>query len=304
MNNGNGVPYMYNYINVVNGAFTPSTQHLQDSKMAWYFRKYLLQKVLSVFEWKMPDTWAKNYFLYTLYCWGFIAVINTDKFGVIPQGCGLQGYDIFYQPTTAVITNPLLTGILTPKINKECTVIKFQPDYGSIMDIVNYYAGLMALCSEGVTMNIQNSKLAYVFGAGSKAGAESFKKLYDNIASGEPAVVFDKELLNKDGSIAWDTFSQNVGQNYIADRILSDMRKIENMFNTDVGIANANTDKKERLIVDEVNANNEETRTKAELWLEELQEGCAKTRELFGIEISVDWRAKPVVEQKQEEGEE
>jgi hypothetical protein len=143
-----------------------------------------------------------------------------------------------------------------------------------------------------------------VFGAEDKTAAESFKKLYDNIASGQPATVIDKKLYRQDGTPAWQPFMQNVGQNYIVGDILTDMRKWENMFNTDIGIPNANTDKKERLITDEVQANNTETASKCSVWLELLQASCEKTRNMFGIEISVDWRVKPEVEQEKKEDEE
>ena len=122
--------------------------------------------------------------------------------------------------------------------------------------------------------------------------SETFKKLYDQIAAGNVAAVIDKQLFRDDGKANWQMFNQNVGQNYIADQVLSDMRKIEAMFCTDVGIPNANTDKKERLITDEVNANKVETRSKCDLWLEELKESCKKVREMFGIKLDVDWRYK------------
>lgn len=297
-------PYSYDFINTTAGTVTPSTIHVQDSLLAAYFRKYLLQKVLSVFEWKLPKTWSKDYFLYTLFGYGYLAIVNTNKYGVIPQQCGLQGFDIFYRPTNAVITNPLLTGIMTPKIDKQCVIIKVQPDYGSIMDMVNYYAAMMALSAETASTNLLNSKMSYVFAAQNKQAAESFKKLYDQIASGEPAAVIDKSLFNADGSKNWELFEQNVGQNYIVGEILTDLRKWENMFNTDIGIANANTDKKERLVVAEVEANNEETTSKASLWLEQMQEACAKARDMFGIEISVDWRTKQKPEEPEEMEEE
>ena len=99
-NIGMGAPYEYDYINAQTQAVRPSTMHLHDNGMQRFFRKYLLEKAFSVFEWKLPETWSRNYFLYVLYCWGYIAVINTDKFGVIPQGCGLQGYNVMYDPTT------------------------------------------------------------------------------------------------------------------------------------------------------------------------------------------------------------
>ncbi len=285
-----GVPFFYDYINTYNAGFTPSTSHA-DSALSRFFQRYLLQEAVSVYKWKMPSTWAKDYFLYTLYCFGFISIIETDKYGVICQGCSLNGYDVFYRPTNAVITNPLLRGILTPRIGKQCTIIKLQPDYGGIMDLVTKYSDIMAMTMQTAGCNIEASKLAYVFAADNKASAESFKKMYDKIASGEPMVVHDAKLLKPDGTKAWDVFANNLSNNYIAGDLLVDLQKWRNMFCTEIGIPNANTEKKERMLTDEVNANNQETFTKADLWLQELQEGCKQACEMFpGLELSVDWR--------------
>ncbi len=285
-----GAPFYYDYKNKIVSSTSPNTVHCKNTGLQRYFQKYLLQKAMSVFEWTMPETWAQNYILYVLYCWGAVAVFNTDKFGVIAQDCGLSGYDVFYQPTHAVITNPLIRGTVNAKIGVECTVLKLQPNYGGIMDIVNYYADMLALCAESIGMNLVNSKLSYVFAAGNKTAAESYKKAVDKIYGGDPAVFMDKSLFSDDGKPAWQMFNQNVGQNYIVDKVLSDMRKIEEMFATDIGIPNANTDKKERMIIDEVNANNFETQSRCDMWLQELQKSCEKTSEMFDIELSVDWR--------------
>ena len=290
----NGAPYYYNYINAETSQVTPSTVHVKDSGLCRYFTKYLLQKAMSVFEWDLPETWNKDYFLYVLYCWGYVAVINTDKFGVIPQGCGLKGYDVFYAPTHAVIANPLLSGILEPRIGTQCELLKLQPDFSGILDLVGHYAEQMALASQSVSVNLLNSKLSYVFTAKTKALAESLKKMYDQIASGEPAVVIDSRLKNAaDGEETWKSFEQNVGGNYIVTDLLADLRKIEAMFDTEIGIPNANTDKRERLIQDEVNANNIETYSKCAMWLENLQDACKRVNDMFGLSIAVRWRKIP-----------
>ena len=292
----NGAPYYYNYINAETSQVTPSTVHVKDSGLCRYFTKYLLQKAMSVFEWDLPETWNKDYFLYVLYCWGYVAVVNTDKFGVIPQGCGLKGYDVFYAPTHAVIANPLLSGILEPRIGTQCELLKLQPDFSGILDLVGHYAEQMALASQSVSVNLLNSKLSYVFTAKTKALAESLKKMYDQIASGEPAVVIDSRIKNAaDGEETWKAFEQNVGGNYIVTDLLADLRKIEAMFDTEIGIPNANTDKRERLIQDEVNANNIETYSKCAMWLENLQDACKRVNDMFGLSISVRWREIPMI---------
>ena len=284
------LPFYYDYKNARNSTINPSTVHVRDTGLQRYFARYLLQKIISVFKWDMPKTWSRNYLLYTLYCWGYVAVINTDKFGVIPQQCTLGGFDVFYQPKFATVANPLLRGILNPIIGKQCELLRLQPDYGGVMDIVNFYADMLALSAETASTNLLNSKLAYVFASDGKAGAESFKKLYDQIASGEPAAYIDKNLYRDDGTPTWNFFNQNLKETYIAGDILNDMRLWEMKFDNEIGIPTTNTMKKERLITDEANSAIEESRTKAQLWLDELQESCRKINNMFGIRLWVDWR--------------
>lgn len=283
------LPALANYQNAEN-ALSLDLQAPASYNTTWMLSRYLLQKAISVFQWTMPASWSRNYFLYCLYCFGRVAVVNTNRYGVIPQACGLMGYNVFYQPTNAIITNPLLTGILQPRIDSDCVLVRLQPDYGGIMDLVRHYANLMALAAEAVGVNLVNSKTALAFFARNKAEAESYKKAFDAVANGQPMVVVGKDLIADDGTPHWSSFNRDVKNSYVVSDLLSDLRKIEAMFDCDIGIPNANTDKRERLIVDEVNANNTETYSKCALWLEELQESCRRVRSMFGIDLSVDWR--------------
>lgn len=289
----NNPPFDYQTLNYYNASRSPSTVHVKNTRLRRYFRKYLFQKAISVFKWDIPEEWDKDYFLYTLYGMGYIAIIDTDQFGVICQGGALGGYNLYYRPSYIIITNPLLKSSITANLDKDCALIKLQPDYSSIMDIVGYYADQMSLASESLGINLLNVKSGTVFGANNKAQAESYKKMYDTLSDGDPAIVVDKTLLDDQGKPTWFPFTQDIKQSYVVSDILSDMRKIEAMFDTDIGIPNANTDKKERLITDEVNANNIETATRCELWLETLRKGINKANEKYNLSITVDWRVKP-----------
>ena len=302
-------PFDYQTLNYYNASRSPSTVHVKNTRLRKFFRKYLFQKAISVFKWTLPDEWDKDYFLYTLYGMGYIAVIDTDKFGVICQGGALGGYNLYYRPSYIIITNPLLPGTIIADIDRrtsseadkaftatskaECALIKLQPDYSSIMDLVGYYADQMALAAESLGINLLNVKSGTVFGAENKAKAESYKKMYDTLSDGDPAVVIDKQLLDDQGKPTWFPFTQHIKESYVVTDILSDMRKIEAMFCTEVGIPNANIDKRERLITDEVNANNVETSSRCEMWLEEIRKGLTKANAKYKLNLSVDWRVNP-----------
>lgn len=285
-------PYSEPFINFYNSVQSPSTVHIKNTGLARFFKRYLLQEAISVFEWNIPENWDKAYFLYVLYIWGYLGILKTDKFGVIPQHGGLGGYNVFYAPAYMIISNPKLryTGQLL--IGEDVALIKLQPDYMGLYDIVDYYGDLMALAAEAAGGNLLNSKLSYVFAADGKIQAESFKKLYDQIASGEPAAFADKKLFDDEGRLSVELFNLDVGKNFIADKLLDCLHTIRCRFLTDIGIPNSNTDKKERLIRDEVNSNNFETRAKCSLWMEEINKGIDMAKKLFPDmgDLSVRWR--------------
>ena len=287
------IPVGYGDINLYESSFSPSTVHVKNVALQRYFRKYLLQKAISVFKWTLPEEWDHDYFKYMLYGVGYIAVLNTRSFGVICQTGALGGYNLYYRPSYIIITNPLLTQTITANINQDCALIKLQPDYSSIMDIVGFYADQMALCAEAIGMNLVNVKTSTVFGAENKAQAETFKKAFDVVNGGDVAVVVGKNLFDDTGKPKWFPFVQNMKEQYITSDLLSDMRKIEAMFDTRIGIPNANTDKKERLVTDEINANNVETATMCEQWLESIRKGIDKANNMFGLDLAVDWRVDP-----------
>lgn len=288
-------PFLYDHINVATSQVNPSTMHAANTGLARYFARYLTQKAISVFEWNIPEDWGKDYMLYSLYLFGHVAIIKSDAFGLIPQACTLYGYDVFYRPTRVTIGSPLIMK-RDYTLHEDAELIKLTPDYGGIYDKIQYYASLMSLIAEDAGVNLFNSKLSYVFAASSKSSAESLKKMFDQIASGEPAVFADKKLYHDDGTPAWETFTQNVAQNYITPELLQDLRTVENDFCTDVGIPNANLTKRERLITDEVNANNIETSAIAELWLETIRMTVKDVERTFpelSGRIFVDWRHTP-----------
>lgn len=287
-----GIPVDYTYINAVNGQKNPSTIHTQNIALTKFFERYLIDDFLGQWKVELPETWAYNYTMYTLVYFGFLAVINTDKFGVIPQHCNLYGFDVMYQPTTAQIINPLIPNAIDARIHRDTELIKLFPDFGGIYDLIQFYAEKMALLSEGIDVNIINSKLSYIIGVDNKSSAETFKKTIDKVTSGDACVVTGKELFSEDGTPMWTTFAQNLTQNYIASQQIEDLKKLKLMFDTDVGIPNANTEKKERLTDDEVNSNNIETQTKIELIADSLKESAERVNKMFGTNISFKLKFK------------
>ena len=293
------VPYSAKQLNRAYSAYTPSTVHVTNTEMAYFYRRYLFQKAVAQVKVTVPRTWerAKNWLMYLIFGTGYVGVFNTREYGIMFDRVGLGGLNVFYQPSYFIAANPLITPSRQVQVGTEGELIMLQPTYSGISDLCIYYGDLLALAAETAAVNLQNSKISTIFAADSKSASESFKKLYDSISSGEPATTVDKSLFKVDerGQLVpgWLMFSQNVKNTYVVSDILSDMRKIEAMFDSEVGIPNANTDKKERLVTNEVDANNVSTYSLLSMWLENLQESCERVHRMFGIsknELWFDWR--------------
>lgn len=292
MSQGYKIPASYDFINLYNAGIRPSTIHTKNTGLYNYYFNHLFVKALSVLNFDgIPETWSMEYFLYVLYGYGFMAIFKTDEYGVIPQNCTLSDtHTIFYQPKRVIVTNPVLPSALELEVGRDCELLRLEPDYKGITEIVSLYADMLAIATETSAVNLLNSRASFVFFAQNKATAETYKKMYDTLAGGDPFAVIDKNLLNEDGTHNWDFFAQNVGQNYIVTDVLNDLKTIEDRFNTKIGIPNANTQKRERLITSEVESNDSDTRCLVDVWLDTLNRDLDRINNRYGLNISVSYR--------------
>ena len=252
---------------------------------ALYYREFLLKKIFSVFEFTIPDTWSMDYFQTHLFLDGYIGIVDTDA-GVLPLQCSFSGINVFNEPTDIIIANPVL-GSFERKIGSDGVLLRIQYNYMGVITMLNRYATLLAMCDSGIAVNLMNSKVTWIGMAETKAQAETMKTMYDRISMGEPAVFVKGSAIGNGESIYWN----HAKENYIANEIQDTKRSLIAEFLTEIGIDNVNIDKRERLVTDEVNANDEEIRCNVQHWLENIQTGFREANDLFGLDLSVRIRS-------------
>lgn len=292
------MPIPFDIVNLINSSFAPQGVDVHHSAAYNFYCRYLYDKMLAVFTFKLPKTFGDPLFKNALFANGYVTVLPTDKYGLTAQwGCA-GGYTVNYDPRYIIFANPLLPELSGRElvIDEDCAVIRMSEDWHGVIDLVAYYARRLALVAQSAEVNAINTKISYIIAAKDKNQATSFKKMLDRINDGQPAVVIDKTLIPEDGDrMPWTLLQQQPKQVYLLHDLLNDLAEIEDEFNTRIGIPNANTDKRERLITDEVNANNVETAILAAAWLEHIKAGCERVKEMYGADIKVDWRYKPDV---------
>lgn len=287
-------PIYYDYANGMYNANVPTGTHSQDNLTTQYYVRYLLKRAMAMLDFDLPPEWDKNYFKYCLYCFGYLCVIDSPKFGIIPQHCTLGGYNVFYRPAWTIVANPLMSGGQGNgkyNIGVNTELISLQPDYSGILDICMLHADRLALCHEALIMNLQNSKLAYLFLTDNKNAAELFKTVIDEIQGGKIAVAAGGRLANpKTGELRYQFINNNIKNNFIALELLDAMRVEFSNFDSKLGIPNVSYEKKERINTAEANMSRFESETLLDTIYETVSIGIEKVNAMFGLNISVTKR--------------
>lgn len=255
-----------------------------------YYRNYLRNIIKGMFDIRCPKDWSTDYIKDCLIDNGVFAVCDT-ALGVLPLLCSWYGVNVFSRPTTIGIANPVL-GTLRKTIGVDAIPVYLYKDndFEGMALLISMYAQRLATCDCSIDVNLINSRCAEIFECADGSQVESAKKMYDELSEGKPAVFMRKDNIGDNGAISH--YSNNVKQNFIATDIIDVKRSIINEFLTVLGINNANTDKRERLNSDEVNANNMELIANIDNIQNNLKECSRKVRELFNIDFDISLKER------------
>ena len=280
--------FNFESINLYNGTRSPSGTVEYDLTTAYFFRS-LYQRALSNFKFKLPDDWNMGYFKNVLFGMGYIGVIKTSNYGIIPQICNPYGYGIYLQPTNLRVAQPLVT--FEGVIGDDCEIIKLTPDYTGILDIIEHYASKLSKCWTSIEVSLINSRVGMIAFPKNKNAAEALKYLVERLTAGESLVCGDQVL--KEGLEEGDplfTYFGEPAKNYITDKLLNDFTTILNSFDREIGIPIV-SNKKERMIESEVDALISDSGSRIDTWKESLTNSINNVNKLFNLNISFTVRS-------------
>jgi len=288
------MPLNYGQLNIAAGSTWPSSVKAFNNKSFAYWERSLFQRAQSVLDFEVPSNWdgkVKDFFLYCLFKYGFVAISNDKEHGTYFQPCTLSGYDFYYQPTLALIANPALPKSLELKISKDCEILKLTPDYMGIWDVITYFAARLSELDNAIDMSIINNKFAFILGARNKTAGSALKKILDLVNKGEPAVVYDMKLINDptDKEMPFQQWDRpNLKQSYLTSDQLQDAQTIINAFDSEIGIPTIPYQKKERMVSDEANSRTFDAKARSLTWFNTLQTSIDDIKKLYpDIQLSV-----------------
>ena len=291
------IPLNYQNINARAGTYNPSMVKSYNNRTFAFWERSLFQRASSVIDFELPEAWTgpvRDFFIYCLFKFGFVAVSQNDDYGYFFQPCTLSGYDFYYQPTEAIISNPRYDARL--QIGEQGEILKLTPDYFGIWDIISYYSEKLSVLDNAINMSLINNKFAFLLGARNKAAGEALKKMLDKINKGEPAVIYDMKLLNDptDKDVPFQEWRRDdLKASYLTTDQLKDFQTILNNFDTEVGIPTIPYEKKERMVTTEAESRIIDSTSRSIVWIETLQSSIDTIKKLYpDIKLGAELRYK------------
>lgn len=290
-------PLNYDAITWVGGHNPPAHVKAYNNRFYSYWERALFQRACSVFDFTLPEEWQgerSDFFYWILFRFGYVMIAYDERFGTFFQPAALNGYDFYYQPTEAILSNPKLQKRYT--IHEDCELLKLTPDYIGAWDIISRYAEQLSTLDVAINTNIINSKVAYLLGAKNKNAAEALKTIMDRINTGEPAVFYDKAITGggKPGEDTPFQFLpvQKVKENYIVKDQLVDLQTILNAFDNEVGIPTVPYQKAERMVTAEAESKEADAVSRITVWKKSLDASLVNVNKMFpelNISVKVRW---------------
>ena len=125
------------------------------------------------------------------------------------------------------------------------------------------------------------------------------KSLYDRIYQGEPAIFVDKEMLNGQPE---NIMVIPTPVAYLVDKLQIQKQEMERELLTFLGINNT-LEKKERLLQDETNSNNQFIKMSSDIGFKQRQLACELMNEKFGLNVTVRETQDEFQEEVNDDGE-
>lgn len=285
------LPLNYNQISGLACSYLPSSVKPVNNVHFSYWERSLFQRMLSVIDFELPQEWdkPKDFLLFCLFKIGFLGVVDVDKYGLVAQPCSLGGeFDLYYQPTKFIISNPKFNGAKTFEVGVDGEILKISPDYMGMFDIIDYYAERLALLDSSINMSLINSKFPWVLGAKNRSVAKTLQKAFDKAQRGEPLIIFDKKIVDDDmGNSPFQFIDLLMNKDrYLVPQQLQDFQTILNEFDTEIGIPTVPYQKKERMVESEADSKQIESVARLTTWINTFNNSAIEVNNHFGTNIS------------------
>ena len=281
-------------------------QALSNDKTYYDYLRRMKMVALSMFEWKLPTGMDERYLEKCLYYKGQASLFETKDTGFINTQCTSNGYFTIYGLPSALNCHAynglhwyrnLYTElgetdeIIERQRKEECVLVLNDWDGIPTCATIELFAYRMYLAQRTADVNMSAQRTPVMVVCSQKQRL-TMENLYSQYDGNQPFIFGDKDANINDNSLK----ALKTDAPFICDKVNDYKKEIWNEFLQFLGVNSISIEKKERLITDEANQNNEVINLYLQSHLAPRQKACDQFNELYGLkgtanEISVKIRS-------------
>lgn len=249
---------------------------------SYYFNR-LLELSVSMFEWKnVPDTIDARFLELALFQDGNAVFFKDDVLGFLALRCAAGGrLNVYNIPTER---RAYAAGGYHKELDIDNSVIIYNNYlHTSSVDTVDMFAHKIWDLDLTVQVNCKAQKTPTLIKC-SETQRLTLLNAYQKYDGNQPFIFADKDFNTENFTVL------ATGAPYVADQIYQLKTQYWNEALTYLGIANVNTQKKERLVTDEVERQQGGTIASRYSRLNARKEACEQINRMFGLNLDVDYR--------------
>lgn len=163
----------------------------------------------------------------------------------------------------------------------DCVIIRNNPMMEPTLTTIQLFATRLYEIERSIDVNVRQQKFPLIVSVTPQQEL-TLRNLYKQYSGNEPVIVVDRMLEAEKALKAVNTDAP-----FVADKLTTLKHDVWNECMSFLGINNANTDKRERLITDEVQANDQLIQVAAEVMLATRREAAAAISKRFNVPVSV-----------------
>ena len=243
---------------------------------------YYKMLALNMFTWEnLPETMDSRYIENALYEHGLCLVNNDKDLGLISVPCSFGANMNINGESTEVITSGYNYVKTFKYINNDnCVLIRNNDLAKPTRDYIANYAERMLEVEMCIRANINQQKFPWFINATEKT-KKSLQLIFDKVENFEPFILANREIM---GEAPLEVLTMSTP--YVADKLNSYKYELEREILSFLSLNN-NFEKKERLLTDEVNSNNDFIHTNAMLMYKVRLQACEQINKKFGLNVRV-----------------
>lgn len=265
-----------------NRRFWDSAKSNTRSYLQYYER--LKELAISCIKWEgLPDTIDERYLELMIYETGLSVFFKDDVIGylALPAAVG-NSYSVYMVPQVRNIYAP---NGYQKRVTAENSVIIYNNMLHTVCDpIIRGYAMDLYDIDRTIIINAKSQKTPLFIACDEEAQQLTLKNVYMQYEGNTP-VIFANKSLNPNSIRVMQT-----GSPFVADKLYTLKTKIWNEALTYLGITNL-SDKKERLITDEIQQNQGGVIASRYSRLIARQQAADEINRMFGLNVSVKYRS-------------